>query len=119
MHAAEVSVRACAVITEPDPGHADELDGPDTDVQRAAHLAMKPFGGDGNNGGGYEINISDPSCSHIDDANGGTDTVTVNATFHCTVPVAKPLVCGGGNSKTWSVVAQFPHQGSSVFSLRA
>jgi len=33
LHAAQVSVRACAVIVDPDPGHETNLDGPDSDVQ--------------------------------------------------------------------------------------
>ncbi len=109
MHAAEVSVRACAVIIDPDPGHDAQLDGPDTDVQKASHMAMKPFGG--NDFGGNEIRVTDPQCSHEGEANGGTDTVTMDATYTCTIPLARWIVCGGG-SKQWTMTAQFPHQGA-------
>jgi hypothetical protein len=111
MHAAEVSVRACAVIIEPDPGHDANLDGPDTDVQTAAHMVMKPFGGDL---GGHEIHISDPTCEHTGvEANGGTDTVTLQATYTCTIPLGKLIVCGlAVTPKTFTIQAQFPHQGA-------
>jgi hypothetical protein len=109
MHAAEVSVRACAVIIEPDPGHDKNLDGPDTDVQRAAHMAMKPFGGQ--DYGGNEIKIQDPTCTHAGEENGGLDTVTMSATYTCGIPVAKNIICSGG-PKNWTVTAQFPHQGA-------
>lgn len=108
MHAAEVSVRACAVIIDPDPGHDKQVDGPDSDVQTAAHIAMKPFGGDL---GGKEIHISDPTCSHSGEDNGGTDTVSIDAKYTCGIPLARWIVCGGG-SKQWTVTAQFPHQGA-------
>ena len=112
MHAAEVSVRACAVIIDPDPGHEKQVDGPDSDVQTAAHIAMKPFGGDL---GGTEIHISDPTCTHDEgldvNGNGGTDTVTIDAKYTCTIPLARWIVCGGG-SKNWTVTAMFPHQGA-------
>jgi hypothetical protein len=116
MHAAELSVRACAVIISPDPGHdaSPPLDGQDTDVQTAAQIAMQPFGGNGSNYGGKEISISAPQCTHAGDANGGTDTVTTTATFNCIVPVAQRIVCGASNApKTWSMTAQFPHQGAN------
>lgn len=117
MHAAEVSVRACAVIIDPDPGHeaSPPLDGQDTDVQKAAQIAMQPFGGDGmTNYGGKELSISAPSCTHAGDANGGTDTVTTTATFYCIVPLAQRIVCQNPTTpKTWDVTAQFPHQGAN------
>jgi len=115
MHAAQLSVRACAVIISPDPGHeaSPPLDGQDTDVQKAAQIAMKPFGGDGlTNYGGNEISITAPDCTHAADANGGTDTVKTTATYNCTIPVAKNIVCSGG-SKTWDLTVQFPHQGAN------
>ena len=105
LHAAQVSVRACSVITKPDPGHSKSIDGPDTDVQRAAQVAMKPFEGSG------EIKHDDPKCTHEGEANGGTDTVEMTGTYTCQIPVAKRIVCSGG-PKTISVHAQFPHQGA-------
>jgi len=113
LHAAQVSVRACAVIQDPDPGHNDNLDGPDSDVQRAADLVMKPF-----EGASGEITHNPPTCTHdgADDAtlhgNGGTDKVTMDATYNCQIPVANRIVCGGSLKKTISVIAQFPHQGA-------
>ena len=105
LHAAQVSVRACAVIIDPDPGHDVQLDGPDSDVQRAATMAMKPFEGSG------EITHTDPTCAHEGEDNGGTDTVTLNAQYECRIPVAKRIVCSGG-TKSFTVHAQFPHQGA-------
>jgi len=105
LHAAEVSVRACSVIIQPDPGHSKSIDGPDTDVQRAAKVAMKPFEGSG------EITHEDPTCKHEGEDNGGTDTVEMTGTYTCQIPVAKRIICSGG-SKTISVHAQFPHQGA-------
>jgi len=108
LHAAEVSVRACAVIIDPDPGHEVKLDGPDTDVQRAAQVAMKPFEGSG------EISHTPPTCKfegNDESSNGGTDNVEMQATYSCKIPLAKRIVCSSGD-KTWTVHAQFPHQGA-------
>lgn len=105
LHAAQVSVRACAVIIDPDPGHEVQLDGPDSDVERAATIAMKPFEGSG------EISHGPPKCTHDGPENGGTDTVEMNGTYDCRIPVAKRIVCAGG-SKDFTVHAQFPHQGA-------
>jgi len=111
LHAAQVSVRACAVIVAPDPGHDNQLDGPDTDVELAATNAMKPFEGSG------EIKHDPPVCTHdgADDAtnngNGDTDTVTMTGHYTCNVPVAKHIVCPSG-TKTITTIAQFPHQGA-------
>lgn len=111
MHAAEVSVRACAVIVDPDPGHDAQLDGPDSDVQKAAHRAMQSIGG-GPNGNG-ELTIADPQCAHGGDANGGVDSVSIDATYTCTIPLADLIVCGGhGANKKWTQIAKFPHQGA-------
>jgi Flp pilus assembly protein TadG len=113
LHAAEVSVRACAVILDPDPGHGSSpaLDGPDTDVQAAATMAMLPFEGSG------EITHNPPTCTHdssqdgTNNGNGGNDTVTMTATYNCRIPVAKSIVCSNG-PKTISVTTLFPHQGA-------
>jgi hypothetical protein len=105
LHAAQVSVRACAVIIEPDPGHETQLDGPDSDVQRAANVAMKPFEGSG------EIQHFPPTCKHDGEDNGGTDTVEMQAVYDCRIPVARKIVCAGGQ-KAFTVHAQFPHQGA-------
>jgi len=109
LHAAQVSVRACAVIKDPDgksmPGADVQLDGPESDIERAAGLAMKPFEGSG------EITHSAPKCEHEGEANGGTDTVEMTGTYTCKIPVAKGIVCLGG-AKTFTVHAQFPHQGA-------
>jgi hypothetical protein len=109
MHAAMVSVRACAVIIEPDPGFKDGVDGKEDDIKTAAHMAMKPFGG--TDFGGSEIKIQDPECKHTGEANGGLDTVTIDATYTCGIPLAKSIVCSSG-PKPFSVTAQFPHQGA-------
>lgn len=109
MRAAEVSARACAVIQEPDPGHEKQLDGPDEDVQQAAHVVMQGMGGGPN--GNSELTITDPTCSHAGDPNGGTDTVTLTANYHCTIPLAQKIVCSGGD-KTWSETVMYPHQGA-------
>jgi Flp pilus assembly protein TadG len=106
LHAAQVSVRACAVIIEPDPGHDSQLDGPDSDVDRAATIAMGPF--EGSSG---EISHGNPKCTHAGPENGGTDTVELTATYDCQIPVAKKIVCSTG-AKTFTVHAQFPHQGA-------
>ena len=108
-HAAEVSARACAVIIDPMPGHEKELDGKDSEVQDAAHIAIKPFGG--TDFGGQEIKIEDPTCEHTGDSNGGTDTVKINATYHCMIPLAHNIVCSTGD-KTWTEQVSFPHQGA-------
>src|SRR5437764_342652 len=108
LHAAEVSVRACAVVIDPDPGNEVNLDGPDSDVQRAAQIAMKPFEGSG------EITHNAPTCTHEggdEAANGGTDTVEMQGTYNCQIPVAKRIICASG-AKTITVHAQFPHQGA-------
>ncbi len=105
LHAAQVSVRACAVITDPDPGHEVQLDGPDSDVQRAANVAMAPFEGSG------EITHTDPQCVHDGEDNGGTDTVTMQGQYLCRIPVAKNIICSSG-PKNFTVHAQFPHQGA-------
>jgi hypothetical protein len=109
MHAAEVSVRACAVIYDPDPGHDAKLDGPDSDVQTAAHMVMQSFGGGPN--GSDELTITDPTCNHSGEANGGTDTVKISADYHCTIPLAEKIVCSKGDHY-WTTQAQFPHQGA-------
>ncbi len=108
LHAAQVSARACAVIIDPDPGHdaPTPLDGPDTDVQRAAQVAMQPF--EGSSG---EITHTPPTCDHDGVENGGTDTVTMDAQYTCQIPVAKRIVCSSG-TKNFTVHAQFPHQGA-------
>jgi len=111
LHAAEVSVRACAVIIMPDPGHSKQLDGPDSDVEKAATIALQPFEGTG------ELTNDPPACNHDSNpdgklnGNGSNDTVTMNATYTCNIPVAKHIVCPSG-SKTFHVTAQFPHQGA-------
>jgi len=107
LHAAQVSVRACSVIIEPDPGHETQLDGPDSDVQRAAQVAMAPFEGSG------EITHTPPTCTHDDTGpeNGGTDTVQLDATYNCEIPLARRIVCSSG-PKNFTVHAQFPHQGA-------
>lgn len=105
LHAAQVSVRACAVIIQPDPGHSTTIDGPDTDVQRAAKVAMTPFEGSG------EITHDDPTCKHDGEDNGGTDTVTMTGHYDCKIPLARGIVCSSG-AKTFTVHAQFPHQGA-------
>lgn len=109
LHAAEVSVRACAVIIEPDPGHDDELDGPDSDVQRAAKVAIAPF--NQSNASGHEVYIEDPTCTHSGEPNGGDDTVQMVGHYNCTIPLARGIVCPNGE-KTWTVQARFPHQGA-------
>ena len=106
LHAAEVSVRACAVIKEPDPGSGSQLDGPETDIERAADVALQPF--EGANG---SLTHDPPQCVHSGTNNGGTDTVTLTATYTCNVPVAKRIICPSG-PKTITVHAQFPHQGA-------
>jgi Flp pilus assembly protein TadG len=114
LHAAQVSVRACAVIKSPDPGHSKQVDGPDTDVAQAATLAMQPFEGSG------EIQHNTPTCDHdgADDGsnngNGGTDTVKLSATYTCGIPVAKRIVCPSG-TKNITTIAQFPHQGAKYW----
>jgi hypothetical protein len=105
LHAAQVSVRACAVIIDPMPGHDVQLEGPDSDYERAAQIAMAPFEGSG------EITHSNPKCVHDGDDNGGTDTVTMDATYNCRVPLARHIICSGG-PKNFTVTAQFPHQGA-------
>jgi hypothetical protein len=111
MRAAEMSARACAVIHEPMPGHKKEVDGPDSDIQEAAHVVMKGMTGTSN--GSTELTITDPTCEHDDngDSNGGTDKVTLNATYHCTIPLARNIVCASGD-KTWTEEVSFPHQGA-------
>jgi Flp pilus assembly protein TadG len=115
LHAAQVTVRACAVIHDPDPGHSDSLDGPDGDINRAADVAMGPF--EGNQWMG-EIKHSTPVCNHdgsndaTNHGNGGTDKVTLDATYTCGIPIANTIVCGASKQKTISVFAQFPHQGA-------
>lgn len=108
LHAAQVAVRACAVIKEPDPGFDNQLDGPESDIGRAADIALAPF--EGTTGTG-ELTHSEPQCEHTGEANGGTDTVTLKATFTCKIPIASKIVCSGG-AKDITVHAQFPHQGA-------
>jgi hypothetical protein len=110
MRAAELSARACAVIHEPDPGHDKQIDGADTDIQEAAHVVMRSMVGSNN---GHEIQITDPVCEHEEgsNSNGGTDTVTLTATYHCTIPLASHIVCSSGD-KTWTEEVKFPHQGA-------
>ncbi len=108
MHAAEVSVRACAVIADPEPGSSKQVDGTVQDVITAAHTVMKPFGGSNGN----EISITDPTCTHQGEPNGGTDSVTITGTYTCEIPLARNLVCATG-PKVWDVTAEFPHQGAT------
>ena len=108
LHAAQVSVRACAVIIQPNPGHDSGLNGPDTDVQRAADIAMQPFEGSG------EITHSPAQCTQPDGQtpeNGVTDEVSLDVTYTCQIPVAKRIICANGNIP-FTVKAQFPHQGA-------
>ncbi len=104
MHAAQVSVRACAVIVDPDPGHDQGVDGKDTDVVTAERQVLKPFEGS-------EYAAEDATCKHSGDVNGGTDTVTIKATYTCTIPLARHIICPGGTRKL-DAQAQFPHQGA-------
>ena len=108
LHAAQVAVRACAVIKEPDPGSDTKLDGPESDIGRAAEIALAPF--EGSTGTG-ELSHSEPTCDHTGEANGGTDTLTLKATFTCKIPLASKIVCSDGD-KDITVHAQFPHQGA-------
>lgn len=104
-HAASVSARACAVIVSPNPG-GEAINGPDTDVEKAAEMAMATFGGKS----GTEIKLEKAECQHSGDEY-GMDTATVTVTYTCTVPVAKAFVCPGGNRQIVST-AQMGHQGA-------
>lgn len=108
LHAAQVSVRACAVIIQPNPGHDANLNGPDSDVQRAADIAMGPFEGSG------EISHSPPTCTQPQGntpENGTTDEVSMDMTYTCQVPVAQKIICPNGSLHN-TFHAQFPHQGA-------
>lgn len=109
LHAAQVAVRACSVIKEPDPGSEANppLDGKETDIGRAAQIALTPF----EQSSIGQLTHEDPECTHEDPANGGTDTVTLKASFTCKVPVASKIICPEG-TKDITVHAQFPHQGA-------
>jgi hypothetical protein len=111
MHAAQVAVRACAVIYEPQPGFEKKLDGDPAEVVTAAKTAMAPF--NQSNASGHEVYIDDPKCDaeEVGQANGGTDKVEIVGHYNCTIPLARGIVCPSGE-KTWTVEAQFPHQGA-------
>lgn len=115
MHAAEVSVRACAVIQEPMPGHTQGVDGKDSEVQTAADMVMKPSTTTAPWSGfaGTELTYDPPTCNHVNNgnSNGDPDTATINATYTCTIPVAKNIVCSSGPKK-FTMTSSFPHQGA-------
>jgi Flp pilus assembly protein TadG len=120
MHAAEVAVRACAVTLDPNPGTESQLNGSDTDYQTAADMVLKsnPLNPiqqwTGFVGATSELQYSPANCTvqaSPPNTNGGTDTVTIDATFTCGVPVAQRIICSGG-PKTFTMTAQFPHQGA-------
>lgn len=114
-HAAEVAVRACAVIQSPMPGHSEDVDGKDEDVKTAAALVLKPslattpWTGFVTSSG--ELTYANPTCTHKGEANGGEDQVSINATYDCQIPLAKRIVCSSG-PKTFTMSASFPHQGA-------
>lgn len=106
-HAANVAVRACAVINvggdEINPG-GDKANGPKEDADKAARTVLQPFLGS-------ELALNqNVDCQHGGGPS-GTDTVNVKATYTCQVPVGKRMMCPSG-SRTWTVTARMPHQGA-------
>jgi hypothetical protein len=134
--AAGIAARACAVIRN-QPLHCDSTafdreggqtpaDDSEEDrlVKLAAEDALRPFttqflrvdnvscdvpfdadGGQKDNGHG--------ASTHPKVAQSGTDTVTVDATFFCAIPVARDLLCpGGGAKRAMTATAKFGHQGA-------
>lgn len=110
LHAAEVSVRACAVIMQPNPGHDSNLNGPDTDVDRAATIAMGPFEGSGEIAHDKPVTCT-PGTAGSTPENGVTDEVSLTMTYTCKVPVAQKIICPSGSLRN-TFHAQFPHQGA-------
>lgn len=106
-HAANVGARACSVINaggeDINPG-GEKINGPDTDANKAAKLVLAPFLG-------KELTLNqDVTCNHAGGPS-GTDTVDVNATYTCDIPVAKKLMCPNG-THTWTFTAMMPHSGA-------
>jgi hypothetical protein len=107
-HAAAVGIRACAVIISPDPGEDIPVDGPEEDYKRAVETVVKQSDdGLAKN----ELRYEKAECTHNGVANGGEDTLTVQTSYTCTIPIADKIVCGSGSRKL-EVTAEFPHQGA-------
>jgi Flp pilus assembly protein TadG len=119
IHAAEVAVRSCAVISDPQPGNEAQLNGdPAKDWQTATDMVLKQTssnpipGWGGFVGSTSELNYTEPTCTNTTgDSNGSDDTVSLKATFTCNVPVAQNIVCSGGQ-KNINITTKFPHQGA-------
>lgn len=105
-HAAGVSVRACSVIQTPQNQGTANLDGdPGKDMQTAAEAALEP----------WKKTKTLTSITATCDPPGGrnsTDTATVEADYHCDIPVAGKIVCGFGGKKKMTLSARMAHQGA-------
>ncbi|CAN5342181.1 hypothetical protein BH09MYX1_BH09MYX1_06030 [soil metagenome] len=107
-HAANVAVRACAVTNVGGDGinpGGDDVNGPATDADKAAKAVLKSFTANGS-----ELSAATVTCQHAGDQ-AGDDTVKLDMTYTCGVPVGKTLMCPGG-SKNWTATASYPHQGA-------
>lgn len=120
-HAAGIGARACAVTGDPNPTAGPALDGSKADVDTAVQYALKPWTGAAISIGNFNLPVRgatlkvDPADCTTAASNAdpyGSDTVTVKATYKCSVPIAKALVCSGG-SKQISVTSSYPHQGAT------
>lgn len=100
-HAANMGVRAAAVVLPPNPGNVGSPD----DVDHAVHKALGAW---------------DPYFARVDvektpaPAPFELVTVTVRAQYICHVPLGARVVCGAdGVIEIPEIVARFPNQGAS------
>jgi len=107
-HAANATARACAVINDPNnnqPG-GDTVNGPQKDGEQAGRWALQPW-----KTSSY-LTVDKVECLYQEPNDTyGQDVGHISATYRCTVPIAKNIVCPGG-IKTLDIQSDFPHQGA-------
>jgi len=104
-HAANVGVRAAAVLVNSNPDDLGNRGLVDKAVQEALGRWNDPsfF-----SKVSVTANIASPTGT---DPN-ALDTVRVQGRYHCAVPLAAKVLCGGGDKQMKPVDVSFPHQGA-------
>ena len=113
-HAAGVSARACSVIQTPQNQGMANVDGdPTKDIQQAGEDALKVWTGKNTIGSKNEVVLSAVKVTCDPPQNPqGTDETTIEATYHCNIPLANRLVCGWSHQTKLTMKARMGHQGA-------